>query len=69
MLKNYLNKKTGNNINAGETDKYLGYTRAKDGQVSHNMQRPSRKSKHCLRNKSYCSMVSKEDAEKMFTKF
>lgn len=67
-------KRNENKIKRMKGQAYLGFTRDKDGKVSQNKQRPSRNlvtcdSDRCLKNRSYCSSISKEDSEKLFTNF
>lgn len=67
-------KREKNKIKRMKGENYLGYNRTKEGKVSHNVQRPSRKSvhcdsEHCLKNKRNCSSISIEDSQKLFSKF
>lgn len=67
-------KRERNKVKRMKGENYLGYTRTRDGKVSHNVQRDSRKSVHCeseycLRNKRFCSSISIEDSQKLFSKF
>lgn len=53
---------------------YIGYTRTRDGRVTHEKQRPARmslicNSEHCLKNRRYCTQFSKDYTEQIFSKF